>query len=143
MTTPLAFRREFLPKGSFSFIVHLFDRLLVGISHPGQEDGRLLRALERDEVLEGHFFDGSMEIYVSRVNGELTAYEPIVVKEPGNGEYDVIERSYELEEAPYNMAGEGKSKYNRLVVRERIAYEDDLAYVKYAMLCRLERGDVG
>lgn len=139
MITPRAFSKELLPKGSFSFIVHLFDRVLIGTCESGQEDARLFRAIEQDEILEGHFFDGSLELFAARENGILKAYEPIRIKEPGNGEYDVVERCYELEAAPYNTVGEGGAQYNCLTVREQIDYEDDLAYVKYTMLYRLER----
>lgn len=135
---PNVFHEDLLPKGPFSFIVHLFDQLLVGRCPSGKLEGRLLQAIEQDELLEGHFFDGTTEIFVSRVGGQLIAYEPIVVKPPGNGEYDVIERSYALESAPYNTVGRGVAKYNKLTVRERIGYEDHLAYVQCTMLCSLE-----
>lgn len=139
---PHAFDKDLLPGGEFSFIVHLFDRVLLGTSE--EEVYRdLRRALEQDEVLEGHFFNGTMEIYASRMDGQLVVYEPIIVGSTGveDEEHAVIERSYELDLAPNNTAGTDRTKYNKLVVREQIAYENDLAYVERAMLLRLEKED--
>ncbi|MMZ60151.1 hypothetical protein D1872_222260 [compost metagenome] len=135
-----AFDKKLLPKEPFSFIVHLFDRLLLGTTDDKATYSELIHALDADEVLEGHIFDGQMELYVAREDGQLVAYEPIVVKEE-DAEYDVIQRSYALEQAPYNTIGAGGAKYTKLNVRERIAYEDDLAYVERTMLCGLEKGD--
>lgn len=134
-----AFEKKLLPKEPFSFIVHLFDRLVLGTTDDKATYSELILALDADDVLEGHFFDGQMELYVAREDGQLVSYEPIVIKEVA--EYDVIQRSYALEQAPYNTIGAGGAKYTRLNVRERIAYEDDLAYVECTMLCSLEKGD--
>lgn len=135
------FDNKLLPEKPFSFIVHLFDRLLIGTTYDESEYGKLVQALDEDVVLEGHFFDGKQELYVARENGQLIAYEPIIVEGAGDAEHPVIQRSYELEQAPYNTAGAVKARYTRLIVRERIAYEDDLAYVERTMLCSLEKGD--
>ncbi|KAA9004871.1 hypothetical protein F4V43_09570 [Paenibacillus spiritus] len=136
-----AFNINMLPEGDFDFIVHLFDRILLGSTTDTKVYNDLCLALERDELLEGHFFDRKMEIYASRVNGQLMVYEPIVV---GSGKTDgkdqiVIPRCYELEHAPYNDGGSNRPKYRRLFVRELIDFMDDLAYVKCAMLYRLEK----
>ncbi|MGE6575891.1 hypothetical protein ACQKFM_13275 [Paenibacillus xylanexedens] len=135
------FDNKLLPEKPFSFIVHLFDRLLIGTTDDESEYGKLVRALNEDMVLEGHFFDGEKELYVAREEGQLVAYEPIIVEETEEAEHAVIQRSYELEQAPYNTARAGKARYTRLTIRERIAYEDDLAYVERTMLCSLEKGD--
>ncbi|WP_059050898.1 hypothetical protein [Paenibacillus senegalimassiliensis] len=135
------FDNKLLPDQPYSFIVHLFDRLLLGTTHDEREYSELLRALDEDRVLEGHFFDGTQEIYIARQDGQLIAYEPIVVDKTEDAEHAVIQRSYELEQAPYNTVGAGKARYTGLTVRERIAYEDDLAYVERTMLCCLEKGE--
>ncbi|SDD50270.1 hypothetical protein SAMN05428987_5018 [Paenibacillus sp. CF095] len=133
-----AFDIKLMPEKPFSFIVHLFDRILLGTTNDEREYGKLVQALDEDMVLEGHFFDGKKELYVAREDGQLVAYEPIIV---GDEESTVIQRSYELEQAPYNTTGSGKARYTKLTVCERIAYEDDLAYVELTMLYSLEKGD--
>ncbi|MEK4529888.1 hypothetical protein NST38_31265 [Paenibacillus sp. FSL H8-0104] len=136
------FDMKLFPEKPFSFIVHLFDQVLLGRTDDESEYSKLLQALDKDMVLEGHFFDGKQELFVTREDGQLVAYEPIIVEATEDAESTIIQRSYELERAPYNIEGAGKTRYTQLTVLERISYEDDLAYVERTMLFSLEKGDV-
>ncbi|MRN53120.1 hypothetical protein [Paenibacillus monticola] len=130
MTKPQnLFKLSELPMEQFSFIVHLFDRILVGKVDDLQYR-ELVLALERDEVLEAHFFNKEQEVFAARVKRQLVAYRPLLPLEVVDPTMEILTRCYEIEDNKYS--------YNTLIVKEYIDYEDDLAYVKQTMLYDLE-----
>lgn len=119
--------------GNFFVIAHLFDCVLVGKARDYRED--LLEAVHKDTVLEAHFFNDEQELIVTRVDGQLAWYEPLVHKDVPTGQ--VITRTYKLEEK-----FKGQSGYNALEVKEYVAYdEDQLAYVEKTILSKLKKGE--
>lgn len=122
------FNLQDIPISQPFFIAHLYDRVLVG--RKGDADfTKLEEAIEQDNVLEVHLFNDGVEVYATRINDHLVAYETLQhLKLPKE---QVIERVYQLE--PIALP------YNRLRVKEYIDFDEDhLAYVKQTILCRLE-----
>jgi hypothetical protein len=118
-----------LPISHPFFIAHLYDRVLVG--REGDDSfSKLKEAIEQDNVLEVHLFNEGVEVYATRLNDMLVAYETL---QPLNlPEEQVIERVYQLEDQFANP-------YNRLRVKEYIDFDENhLAYVKQTVLCSLE-----
>lgn len=122
------FNLQDLPFHSSFFIAHLYDRVLVG-REGDKAFSKLEEAMEQDNVLEVHLFNEGVEVYATRINDHLAAYETL---QPLNlSDEQVIERVYELEQLA--------RPYNRLRVKEYIDFDDDnLAYVKQTILCSLE-----
>lgn len=122
------FNLQDLPISQPFFIAHLYDRVLVG-REGDKAFSKLEEAMEQDNVLEVHLFNDGVEVYATRINDHLVAYETL---QPLNlPEEQVIERVYKLERLA--------CPYNRLRVKEYINFDDDnLAYVKQTILCSLE-----
>lgn len=119
--------------GNFFVIAHLFDRVLVGKVRDYREE--LQEAVHKDTVLEAHFFNDEQELIVTRVDGQLAWYEPLVHKDVPTGQ--VITRTYKLEEKFKWQSG-----YDALEVKEYVAYdEDQLAYVEKTILSKLKKGE--
>lgn len=118
---------------AYFFIAHLFDRLLVGKQNSSQYK-ELREALNNDQVLEVHFFNGNKEIFASRIGNRLMAYEPLIHStDPGNEQ--VVERAYRLEK---EITIDGVL-YDTLVVKDYIEYDEHHhAYVEKTVLYGLE-----
>ncbi|MFP7285690.1 hypothetical protein SFC15_05590 [Shouchella clausii] len=122
------FNLQDLPISQPFFIAHLYDRVLVG--RKGDDSFyKLEEAMEQDNVLDVHLFNDGVEVYATRINDHLVAYETL---QPLNlSKEQVIERVYELELLA--------RPYNRLRVKEYIDFDENhLAYVKQTILCSLE-----
>ncbi|MBE1555400.1 hypothetical protein [Sporosarcina limicola] len=112
------------------FIAHLYGCVLIGRKgEPSYTE--LLKALDNDTVLEMHLFNGEIEVYATRVNHSLVAYEPL---EPLDvPDEQVMTRTYSIEQNKFNG-------YKKLIVKEYIDYDEDcMAYVKQTVLSSLER----
>jgi len=114
-----------LQMDSFKYIAHLLDRVLVGCSDDDNYR-RLASALDLGEVIEAHFFNKEQEIYVALEQDKLVAYEPMKHSDGG------ILRVYQVEPKRWG-------DYDKLLVKEYVDYDDNLAYVKQSVLYDLEK----
>lgn len=117
----------------YYFIAHLFDRVLIG-EKGDKAHKQLEHAIEKDNVLEVHFFNEIKEIFAVREEGQLLAYNNLLHNDdqPEN----IIERSYKLEKTVKN----NEVKYDVLKVRKYIDFdENDMAYIDKTILYSLEK----
>lgn len=122
------FNIQDIPISQPFFIAHLYDRVLIGCEGDAKFT-KLEEAVEQDNVLEVHLFNDGVEVYATRLDDRLVAYEAL---QPLNlPEEQIVERVYQLE--PIALP------YNRVRVKEYIDFdENNLAYVKQTILCSLE-----